>query len=131
MNRVLCVDDSATVRRFIVKAMEQFRFRQIHEAGNGREALECLKQNDVDLIILDMKMPVMNGVEFMEACAGIDRYRSIPVIVLSTEGKNEDLVERAIALGAKAFLQKPFELREMKKAIARISATEDSQPEIL
>lgn len=124
MNKVLCVDDSATVRRFVVGAMKQFRFKKIFEAENGKKALECLMENEIDLIILDIKMPVMDGVAFMEAYSKNDQYRLIPVIILSTEEQTEEQVKKAMDLGAKAYLQKPFELREMKKTIARISADE-------
>lgn len=77
-------------------------------AKNGREGLEALaKHPDTEVIVLDINMPVMNGIQFMEKLKTENLYRHIPIIVISTEGKEEDTL-RAMKLGAWGYMVKPF-----------------------
>lgn len=76
-------------------------------AGDGQEAMDLLAQEPFDAIILDVNMPIMNGLEFLEKRMENDEFASIPVIMLTTEGQEEDR-DRAISLGATAYIVKPF-----------------------
>lgn len=95
---------------------------ELREALNGLEAFEILSQdNDFDLIILDINMPVMNGIQFMEKLKEGNLHRHIPIIVISTEGKEEDTV-RAMKLGAWGYIQKPFKSEELYALIEKVLA---------
>lgn len=106
---VLIVDDSGAMRAVIKKivAISGFRMDQCFEAGNGCEALGKLKQNWVDVIISDINMPEMNGLELLKTLRQDPLYRNIPVIIVSTEGSSER-VEEARQGGARGFIKKPF-----------------------
>jgi len=105
---ILIVDDSGVMRQMIIKAlnMSGLPLGEIHQAGNGKEALELLDRHWVDLLILDINMPVMNGEEMMIEMKKNPAFRDIPVVVVSTEG-SATRIERMKAMGAR-FVHKPF-----------------------
>jgi len=84
---VLIVDDSNTMRKIVSRALRQagIDFSTILEAGDGQEALDVLAANDVDVILSDINMPNMNGLEFLKAKAEIPAIKDIPVVMISTE----------------------------------------------
>ena len=86
------------------------------EASNGRQGLELLADNWVDVILSDINMPEMNGIELMQELRKDDLYRNIPVVVVTTEANRERIAEAA-RLGAKGFLKKPFLPEELKKVL--------------
>jgi two-component system chemotaxis response regulator CheY len=87
---------------------------------NGLEALDILsRESDFDIILLDINMPVMNGIQFMEKLHGENLYRHIPVIVISTEGREEDTL-RALKLGAVGYVVKPFKPHLLHELIEKI-----------
>ena len=104
--KVLTVDDSASVRKMVEFSLKSKGY-VMGAAGNGQEALDLLNQESYDAIVLDVNMPVMNGLEFLEKRMENDEMASIPVIMLTTEGQDEDR-DRAMALGATAYIVKPF-----------------------
>ncbi len=106
--RVLFVDDSITTRQSIRNMVEVLNVDCL-EAGNGIEALEVLDQykGKVDLILLDWEMPEMDGRQFLGIIKKDPRYRSIPVIMLTTINQKEKMID-AIRAGAKQYLTKPF-----------------------
>lgn len=106
--KFLIVDDSSIVRKVLIRAlgMTSIEVGEVLQAENGKQALELLENNWVDLVFLDINMPVMNGIEFMENVRKDETTRDLPVIIVSTEGSNER-VERLHELGAKAYLRKP------------------------
>lgn len=106
---VLIVDDSGAMRAVIKKiiTISGFRMNQCFEAANGSEALTRLKQNWVDVIISDINMPEMNGLELLRALKQDPLYQHIPVIIVSTEGSSERM-EEARQGGARGFIRKPF-----------------------
>jgi two-component system, chemotaxis family, chemotaxis protein CheY len=106
---VLIVDDSGAMRAVIKKVItiSGFKMSLCMEAGNGREALERLQGNWVDVIISDINMPEMGGMELLQALNRDELYRNIPVIVVSTEGSRERMKD-AMDRGAKGFIKKPF-----------------------
>ena len=106
--RVLSVDDSKTLRE-TVRSMLEVLDLEFLEAENGVEALKVLAawNGDVDLIILDWEMPVMNGHEFLTTIKRDARYKTIPVIMLTTISQKEKVID-AIRSGAKQYITKPF-----------------------
>lgn len=104
---ILVVDDSATVRQQVGLAVKQAGY-EIIEAADGIEGMQKLKTiADIALIVCDVNMPNMNGLEMLEQIQANDKHRTIPVIILTTEGQ-PDLVARAKKGGAKAWIVKPF-----------------------
>jgi two-component system chemotaxis response regulator CheY len=104
--KILTVDDSATVRKLIQFALQSKEFQTI-PAEDGLAALEVLKHERADAIVLDINMPRMNGLEFLQKIKSHEEYAAIPVVILTTEGQDEDR-EKAIALGASRYIIKPF-----------------------
>ncbi|HEY6874372.1 MAG TPA: response regulator [Geobacteraceae bacterium] len=119
MKKVLLVDDSALIHRMYRLVLDRYNCEYV-DAMNGREALELLAvHGDVQLILLDINMPVMNGVQFMEKAFAQGITRRIPVIIVSTEGKEADTL-RGLQLGAKGYLKKPFNPEELYGLIGKI-----------
>lgn len=115
--KVLVVEDS----RLIHKMYEvMLRPCMLIAAHDGREGLARLGENpDVDVIILDINMPHMTGIEFLEQVKAKPEFASIPVVIVSTEGKEED-VARGLRAGAAAYLKKPFQREDLLKIIGRL-----------
>lgn len=111
--KILAVDDSRTMRRLLRMAIETIGYEML-EAGNGREALEVMTKNadSVALVLLDWNMPVMNGMETLQALKADERFRAIPVMMVTTEGDRLAVIE-AIRTGAHHYLTKPFTQQEL------------------
>lgn len=105
---ILIVDDSSVVRKVLIKTfgMTSVPLGEVHQAENGKQALEILDTNWVDMIFLDINMPVMNGIEFMQNFKAREDLKDVPVVVVSTEGSKERRAELDHA-GVKAYLRKP------------------------
>lgn len=109
MKRVLIVEDSGTMRSLVVSALEALPTRvEVFEAVNGFEALRCLPRDHYDLIVTDINMPDINGLELVSFVKSNAVYRSIPLLIISTEGSERDR-EKGLGLGADAYLVKPFD----------------------
>jgi len=106
---VLIVDDSNTMRKIVARSLRQagIDFDQILEAGDGQEALDVLGANKVDVVLSDINMPNMTGLEFLKAKAEDDAIKDIPVIMISTE-TGADIIDEAKSYGAKGAIKKPF-----------------------
>ena len=106
---VLIVDDSGTMRKIVTRCLRQagLDFDEILEAGDGREALQVLEGNEVDIILSDINMPNMTGLEFLKEKAAIDAIKDIPVVMISTE-TGRDIIDEAMTLGAAGSIKKPF-----------------------
>ena len=107
MINILIVDDSATIRRMVQASLRAVPGASFLEAGNGLEALERLALTKVSLIVLDLNMPDMHGLEVLTFVRGHAAYRDIPVIVLTTRG-DEAGRRAALEAGATVYLTKPF-----------------------
>ena len=107
--KVLIVDDSGTMRKIVARCLRQagLDFEEILEAGDGREALQVLEGNQVDIILSDINMPNMTGLEFLKEKATIDAIKDIPVVIISTE-TGSDIIDEAKNLGAAGSIKKPF-----------------------
>jgi two-component system, chemotaxis family, chemotaxis protein CheY len=118
---VLIVDDSNSIRAVIRKILKISGFKMDHclEAENGRQAMELLAENWVDVIISDINMPEVNGLELLEQLAKNETLKEIPVIMITTEGSDRRMQE-AFARGAKGFIKKPFLPEEIKKVLYEV-----------
>lgn len=107
--RLLIVDDSPVMRRFVRRSIEiaGLTVDEWIEAGHGAEALRCLAETRVDLVLTDINMPVMDGERLLRSMRDDERLRSVPVVVVSTDG-TEQRVARLLELGALGYLRKPF-----------------------
>lgn len=107
MYAILVVDDSATMRRMVITSLRALSNVQCDQASTGLEAIEHLALAPVDLMILDLNMPDMHGIEVLQFVRSHERYQAIPVIVLTTRG-DTDSRAMAFAAGASQYLTKPF-----------------------
>lgn len=104
---VLVVDDSRTLRRLLIRALTEIGITNITEAENGREALDLVHSKEFDLVLLDMEMPELDGLQVLYAIKTDPFTRAVPVIVISGEEQFENTV-KCIEMGAEDFLPKPF-----------------------
>jgi two-component system chemotaxis response regulator CheY len=107
MPKILIVDDSATIRKMVRASLRGLDEAEFAEAGNGLEAIEHIALGPVALIILDLNMPDMHGVDVLKFLRGHQGCRDVPVVVLTTRG-DELSRETALAAGATQYLTKPF-----------------------
>ena len=126
VKKVLIVDDSKLIHQMYRLVLMRFKDCKLIDAMNGLEALEVLSREDgFDLILLDINMPVMNGIQFMQKLNEMGVHRKIPIIVVSTEGKEEDTI-RAINLGAWGYIVKPFKSENLYDLIGKVVAKRDT-----
>ena len=118
---VLVVDDSAAIRKILQRVLRQtgMAIRTIHEAGDGHEALELLKVHRPALVLTDINMPKMDGLQFLAAMKASEQWRAIPVVMITTEG-GETKVAEAVKLGAAGYVRKPFTADQIKEKLAGI-----------
>ena len=107
MDRTLIVDDSQTMRRMVMASLREVCAGGFSEAASGLEAIEQLAMGPVALMVLDLNMPDMHGIEVLRFVRGHQAFRSLPVIVLTTRG-DEPSRAAALAAGASLYLTKPF-----------------------
>jgi two-component system chemotaxis response regulator CheY len=115
---VLIVDDSSSMRMMLKKTLEVsgFDIGEFFEAGNGTEALEVLENAWADVILTDVHMPGMDGFDFLKRLKEKDVVSTTPVVVVTTEGR-EERVDELIQLGAAACIRKPFRPEEIKETL--------------
>ena len=117
--KILIVEDSATMRSLIASTIEEMRGFELFEARNGFEALKALPSQHFDMIITDLNMPVINGLEIIKFVKDHPAYKSIPLLVVTTRIGEEDR-KKGLALGASGYVIKPFEPDDLKKVVRRI-----------
>jgi two-component system, chemotaxis family, chemotaxis protein CheY len=113
---ILIVEDSATTRALIRAVIEDMGDFNTVEAGSGFEALKLLPTQEFSLVITDVNMPDINGLELIHFIKSNPRYGTIPLIIVSTERSEEDK-KRGMALGAMAYITKPFKAHELQAVI--------------
>ncbi|MBI4620021.1 MAG: response regulator [Desulfobacterales bacterium] len=123
---ILVIDDSNSMRAVIKKviSLSGFKVDCCFEAGNGREALEVLANYWVDVIISDINMPEVNGLELLNKLQQDILYKEIPVVIVTTEGSNERM-EDVFNLGAKGFIKKPFLPEELRRVLYQVIGVGD------
>ena len=115
--KVLVVDDSKLMHKMYEVMLRQY---SLVYASDGRQALDRLQEHaDIDLVLLDINMPNMNGLEFLAQLRADGSRANLPVIVISTEGREED-TNRGLEAGATAYIKKPFQTEEILAVIARL-----------
>jgi len=107
--RVLIVDDSSVMRKIVERSLRQanLTISQVYEAGNGEEALGVLTREKVDLILCDINMTVMDGLEFVKHLPAVENAKGTPVVMITTEGSETHVVQ-ALSAGASGYIRKPF-----------------------
>ncbi len=112
---LLIVDDSMTMRAVIKKVVQMsgFEAETYLEAGSGAEAISVLANEKVDLVLSDINMPEMSGIQMLKKLKGGPQTSSIPVIMISTEG-SEERIKEALDNGASGYLKKPFQPEEVR-----------------
>jgi two-component system chemotaxis response regulator CheY len=116
LKSILIVEDSVTTRALIRAIIEEMGDFNTVEAGSGFEALKLLPTQEFNLVITDVNMPDINGLELINFIKSNSRYSHIPLIIVSTERSDEDR-KRGIALGAMAYITKPFKAHELQEVI--------------
>ena len=100
MNNItaLIVDDSSVMRKIVERSLRQagIELKQVLEASNGAEALAAVKENSIDLILCDINMPVMDGLEFIKQLARVDKAKGVPVVMITTEGSEAHVVQALV-----------------------------------
>jgi two-component system chemotaxis response regulator CheY len=119
--KAMIVDDSSVMRKIVERSLRQagLDLSPVLEAGNGAEALGLLDGNTVDLILSDINMPVMDGLEFVRQVQTVDKLRHIPVVMITTEGSESNVVQ-ALSLGAKGYIRKPFTPDQVKEHVLSV-----------
>jgi len=114
VQHILIVEDSATMRSLIASTLEEMDSPvKVTEASSGFEALRLLPRDDYDLVVTDINMPDINGLELVSFVKSNAKYRAIPLIIVSTEGSERDRDE-GLGLGADAYIVKPFEPQTLR-----------------
>ena len=118
---VLIVDDSAAIRKVLRRMLQRagLDLGVVLEAGDGVEALEKLKDRSVGLILSDINMPNMDGIRFLSILKSNDKFKHVPVIMITTE-TGEAKVMEALRLGASGYVRKPFTADQIKEKLAKI-----------
>jgi two-component system, chemotaxis family, chemotaxis protein CheY len=121
--QVLIVDDSSVMRKIVERSLRQagIEIAKVFEAGNGAEALAVLSENKVDIILCDINMPVMDGLEFVKQLPNVANAKGVPVVMITTEG-SEGHVVQALSAGARGYLRKPFTADQVKEHILPVLA---------
>jgi two-component system chemotaxis response regulator CheY len=121
--RALIVDDSSVMRKIVERSLRQagIHISQIVEAGNGAEALGALRDSKVDLILCDINMPIMDGLEFVKQLATEENAKGVPVVMITTEGSEAHVVE-ALSAGARGYIRKPFTPDQVKEHVLPVLA---------
>jgi two-component system chemotaxis response regulator CheY len=116
--QTLIVDDSSVMRKIVERALRQAGLDSMHvyEAGNGAEGLEILRTSAVDLILSDINMPAMDGLEFLKQIKEQKLAQGVPVVMITTES-SEEHVKQAIAAGARGYIRKPFTPEQVKERV--------------
>jgi two-component system, chemotaxis family, chemotaxis protein CheY len=118
---VLIVDDSAAIRKILRRVLQQAELPlgEIYEAGDGVEALASLGKQPVQLILSDINMPNMDGLQFLTEVKGNAAFKDVPVIMITTEGSQAKVLE-AVQRGAVGYVRKPFTADQIKEKLTGI-----------
>ena len=116
---VLIVDDSAAIRKILQRVLRQadIPIGTVYEAGDGLEALDALKKQTVGLILSDINMPNMDGLEFLTKVKSEPDWKNLPIVMVSTEGTQAKVME-AVERGASGYVRKPFTAEQIKEKLA-------------
>ena len=127
---VLVTDDSQVVRQVIIKTLmiAGVETKEIFQAADGKEALALLEEKWIDLVISDLNMPVMNGIEMFEHMQENEAMKAIPVIVVTTEG-SQTRIDELKAQGIKGYIRKPFTPEQIREVVDEVLAARNTSPQ--
>ena len=116
---VLIVDDSAAIRKILQRVLSQadVPISSVFEAGDGVEALEVMRSQKVGLVLSDINMPRMDGLQMLSEIRKVQEWRSVPVVMITTEGSHSKVMD-AVNLGASGYVRKPFTPDQIKEKLA-------------
>ena len=116
---ILIVDDSAAIRKILQRVLGQANvpISQVFEAGDGVEALEILKSQNVGLVLSDINMPNMDGLQLLSQVRAVEQWKNVPFVMITTEGSHSKVLE-AVQLGASGYVRKPFTPDQIKEKLA-------------
>jgi len=118
VKKILIADDSPSMRSLLISTIEALDGFEIVEAANGFEALRLLPRENVDLVITDINMPDINGLELIRYMRDNSIYRTIPLFIISTESSEKDLA-KGLAMGANEYLVKPFDPSRLQNLLIK------------
>jgi two-component system chemotaxis response regulator CheY len=120
---VLIVYDSSVMRKIVERSLRQagIEIGQVYEAGNGVEALAVLNERKVNLVLSDINMPGMAGLEFVKQLPTVEKAKGVPVVMITMEG-SEGHVVQALSAGARGYIRKPFTPDQVKEHIVPVLA---------
>ncbi len=121
--RILIVEDSPTMRQLLVFALRRLKNVDIVEAQDGMDGLRKISSDHFDLALIDINMPVMDGLKLISLIRGEDSLSGIPIVVITTEGAKEDR-ERALSLGANEYLTKPIQANHVLTIVKNLMKDE-------
>ena len=118
---ILVVDDSAAIRKILTRVLRQtgMAIQTIHEAGDGQEALAVMALHRIDLVLSDINMPKIDGLQLLASLKASPKWQEVPVVMITTEG-GETKVAEAVRLGAAGYVRKPFTADQIKEKLVRI-----------
>jgi two-component system chemotaxis response regulator CheY len=116
---VLIVDDSAAIRKILQRVLRQtdIPIGDVLEAGDGVEALRMLNDRHVNLILSDINMPNMDGLQLLAQLKQTEKWKSVPIVMVTTEGGQGKVIE-AVQLGAAGYVRKPFTAEQIKEKLS-------------
>lgn len=116
---VLIVDDSAAIRKILQRVMHQAEIPlgNVYEASDGQEAIDRLQSDSVGLVLSDINMPNMDGIEFLRHAKADERFKDLPIVMVTTEGSKAKVME-AVELGAAGYVKKPFTAEQIKEKLS-------------
>jgi two-component system chemotaxis response regulator CheY len=118
--KVLVVDDSETIRQQVASALERAGFSVV-EAADGMDGLERADQNELCMVILDVNMPRLSGLEMLERLRENPKHKSLPVLMLTTEVQ-QSMIERAKKAGARGWMIKPVKMDQLVSAVTKLAS---------
>lgn len=117
--RILVVDDFQTMRRIIINLLRQLGFNNVAEAADGKQALDKVREEQIDLIVSDWNMPNMTGIEFLKHVRADEKTKKIPFIMVTAEGKKENVIA-AVHAGVSNYIVKPFNAATLKEKMVKV-----------
>ncbi len=117
--RVLIVDDFSTMRRIIKNLLADLGFNNTVEAEDGHSALSVLRQDAVELVVTDWNMPGMSGIDLLRAIRADERFRALPVLMVTAEAKREQIIEAAQS-GVNGYIIKPFTAQTLEEKLGKV-----------
>lgn len=117
--RILVVDDFQTMRRIVINLLKQLGFSNVVEASDGKEALEKVHSDKIDLVISDWNMPNMTGIEFLRELRADEKFKALPFIMVTAEGKKENVIA-AVHAGVNNYVVKPFNAATLKEKLIKV-----------